>query len=373
MLDTIPLKFWTEKQKVFEPCSGKGGFLIDIIHKFQKHSKLTYKEIVEDCIYFSDINDTNIYINKLLLDPNNEYNLNYNLGDTLKLDIYDKWNLEGFDAVIGNPPYNASGNTGTGNTIWQHFTKEALNKWILKNGYLLYVHPSGWRKPNTKSGKFYGLFKLMTQENQMVYLSIHGLLDGKKTFNCGTRYDWYLIENTKKYKNTNINDENNINLDLDLCDFTWLPNSNIYKIMELLSTTNNCDILYSASAYDPRRKWMSNKEDDTFKYKCIQSTNKTGILYKYSSRNDNGLFNIPKVIFGFTGINDVIIDINGEFGMTQHAMGIRIESVEEGITLKNCLLSDEFQNLLKSCLFSQYIIDWNIFKEFKKDFYNYIN
>jgi hypothetical protein len=26
MLDKIPLKFWRKKRKVFEPCSGKGGF-----------------------------------------------------------------------------------------------------------------------------------------------------------------------------------------------------------------------------------------------------------------------------------------------------------------------------------------------------------
>ena len=63
-----------------------------------------------------------------------------------------------------------------------------------KNGYLLYVHPPGWRKPNTKRGKFYGLYNLMTNENQMLYLSIHDIIDGKKTFNCGTRYDWYIIE-----------------------------------------------------------------------------------------------------------------------------------------------------------------------------------
>ena len=28
----------------------------------------------------------------------------------------------------------------------------------------------------------------------MIYLSIHGIKDGKETFNCGTRYDWYLIQ-----------------------------------------------------------------------------------------------------------------------------------------------------------------------------------
>jgi len=30
MLDKIPLDFWTVPRKVFEPCCGKGGFVIDI-------------------------------------------------------------------------------------------------------------------------------------------------------------------------------------------------------------------------------------------------------------------------------------------------------------------------------------------------------
>ena len=219
MLYKIPIDFWKTTHTVFEPCSGKGGFIVDIIDRFMigleeviPDEKERYRTIVEECLYFSDINSTNIFICKLLIDPYNEYKLNYNEGDTLKLDIKEKWDIDGFDSVIGNPPYNSSGGTGTGNTIWQNFTKVSLNKLLQNNGYLLYVHPPGWRKPNTERGKFYGLYKLMTQENQMLYLSIHGIKDGKKTFNCGTRYDWYIIQHTSKYTTTIVNDEKIITL-----------------------------------------------------------------------------------------------------------------------------------------------------------------
>ena len=76
MLDLLPKSFWTSVKKVFEPCSGKGGFLIDIIDLFMDGLKSTYEDeqeryrvIVEDCLYFSDINDLNIFICKLLIDP----------------------------------------------------------------------------------------------------------------------------------------------------------------------------------------------------------------------------------------------------------------------------------------------------------------
>jgi hypothetical protein len=378
MLDKIPIEFWTSIKKVFEPCAGKGGFIVDIIDRFMNGLEKTIPDeternriIVEECLYFSDINPTNIFICKLLIDPYNEYKLNYNEGNTLELDIKEKWDIDGFDAVIGNPPYNSSGNTGTGNTIWQYFTKVSLNKLLKNKGYLLYVHPPGWRKPNTERGAFYGLYKLMTQENQMIYLSIHGIKDGRKTFDCGTRYDWYIIQHTSKYTTTIVNDEKNNNIIIDMNNFDWLPNYNIDTIQSILAKENEdkCPIIYSASSYDPRKKWMSKIKTNEFKYTCIQSTNKSGIVYKYSSCNNRGHFGIPKVIFGMTGINDVIIDLKGSFGMTQHAMAIKINNEAEANNIKMCLLSDKFKEYLKSCLFSQYIIDWNIFKDFKKDFW----
>jgi hypothetical protein len=137
MLDKMPESFWQSKQKVFEPCCGKGGFLIDIIDRFMNglkdkilDEKKRYKTIVEKCLYWADINATNIFICKMLLDPDNEYKLNYSLGDTLKININDMWNLDGFDAVIGNPPYNKN--------LYKKFTEYCLDN----TDMLLFVIPS---------------------------------------------------------------------------------------------------------------------------------------------------------------------------------------------------------------------------------------
>ena len=111
MLNKIPKKFWKKPRKVFEPCCGKGGFLMDIVDRFMKglekrypDKKKRYQIIVEKCLYWGDINPTNVYICKLLLDPYSEYSLNYYTGDTLTLDIKEVWVLNGFNAIIGNPP-----------------------------------------------------------------------------------------------------------------------------------------------------------------------------------------------------------------------------------------------------------------------------
>lgn len=378
MLDKIPEEFWTDLQKVFEPCAGKGGFIVDIIDRFMNgleknitDEKLRYKTIVEECLYFSEINSTNIFICKLLIDPYNEYNLNYNEGNTLELDIKEKWDIDGFDAVIGNPPYNSSGNTGTGNTIWQDFTKISLNKLLKTDGYLLYVHPPGWRKPNTERGKFYQLYKLMSMDNQMIYLSIHGIKDGQQTFNCGTRYDWYLIQNKSKYTTTIVNDEKRNEIVVDMNHFNWLPNYNIDIIQNILEKGDEekCHIIQSMSAYEPRKKWMSKIKTDEFKYPCIHSTPQKGIRYMYSKYNDKGHFGVSKVIFGESGIYNPIIDIEGKYGMTHGAMSIKISNIEEGNNISKALTSETFKDIIKSCLYSSFRIDWNIFKDMKKDFW----
>jgi len=392
MLDIIPSKFWKGKKfqhkktgkiirkypKIFEPCAGKGGFVIVIIDRLDQgmekyipdHDE-RYRVIVEECLYFADINPTNIYICKLLVDPYDQYDLNYYLGNTLELDICDEWGVEGFDAVIGNPPYNSSGNTGTGNTIWQDFTKISLNKLLKTNGYLLYVHPPGWRKPNTKRGKFYGLYKLMTYENQMIYLSIHGIKDGKQTFNCGTRYDWYLIQNKSKYTTTIVNDEKNNGIVIDMNKFNWLPNYNIDIIQTILAKENEdkCPIIYNRSNYGSDKKYTQKNKTGEFKYPIIHTIPQSGIRYIYSNCNDKSHFGVSKVIFGDNGLNNAIIDMGGEYGMSENSMAIEVSSIEEANKVKQCLLNDKFKMFMKSCIIGNFRIDWRLFTYFKKDFW----
>ena len=382
MLDKIPTEFWSKKHKVFEPCCGKGGFLLDIIDRFMDglkekipDEKERYKTIITECLYWSDINPTNIYICKLLLDPFEEYtkDLKYNEGNTLELDIIDKWGVENFDAVIGNPPYNNSqnniGKKGGGDLLWNKFVIFSLS--ILKsNKYLCFVHPSGWRKPESSNSKYKNLFKLMTHENQMEYLEIHSTKDGLKVFNCGTRYDWYVIKKKYPEKKTIIIDEIGIKQEVNLQEYDWIPNYNIIEVKKLLKTDNekNCEIIYSGSSYESRKKWVSKVQTEEFKYPLIHSTPKNSIRYMFSKVKDKGHFGIPKIIFGDSGIIPVI-DIEGKYGMTQHSMAIPVSSLEEAQSIEKFISSNKFKKIINSCSWSNFQIDWRLFTYFKKDFW----
>ena len=170
MLDKIPVEFWTSIKKVFEPCIGKSGFIVDIIDRFMvglKESipdeKERYKTVVEECLYFSDINPTNIFICKLLIDPYNEYKLKYNEGNTLELDIKEKWDIEGFDAVIGNPPYNQELKSTGAKPLYNKF----IEKYIDECKYLLFVVPSRWFVGGKGLDKFR---KLMMKRKDIVFI-----------------------------------------------------------------------------------------------------------------------------------------------------------------------------------------------------------
>lgn len=385
MLNIMPKDFWEDLHTVFEPCCGKGGFLIDIVAKFMnglkkkiKDEKKRYKTIVEELLYFSDKNPTNIYICKLLLDPNNVYKLNYNDGDTLELDINEKWKVNGFNAIIGNPPYQAQRKKenltkgGGGDLLWNKFVVYSLDN-LVKNGYLLYVHPSGWRKPEglgvTTKSKYKGMYELMTKQNHMLYININDTQEGIKVFKCGTRFDYYLIQKTKSCGETLIVDENNIESLLDLKKIPFLPNKNIEMITNIISDDIEKNIKVLRPGGDSRREYISDIQNDEYKYTMIHSTPLNGVRYKYCNvKKESDHFDIPKIVFGESGINNnIVVDKKGEYGCTCCSYGFVVENNFDKI--KKALLSEKFKTFIDSCMWSNYRIDWRLFTYLKKDFW----
>jgi len=381
MLDKLPIDIWKNKDlKWLDPCCGMGNFPVVVYLRLMEtlpiEDKIERKKhILENMLYMSELNKKNVLICKQIFDINNELKLNIYEGDSLKVDYNKEFKIKHFDIIIGNPPYNASGTKATGNTIWQLFVHDSI-KLLKNNGYICFVHPNGWRKPNTEKGKFYGLFEKMTNENTMLYLEIHDTKDGMKQFNCGTRYDWYILQKKKNenYK-TKILDQNNVLYEINLNKYNWLANCELELIDKLLANENEekCKILYSRSNYGADKKWISKKETDEFKYPVVHSTPKDGHRFVWSNKNDKGFYKIKKVIFGESGIYNPIIDINGKYAMSHGAMAIVIDNIKEGKKLSKFLCSTAFDKIIKACLWSSFRIEWGMFKDLKKNFYKLLD
>ena len=364
MISKLPDNFWevalikskSKDFRILDPCVGKGVFMVVMYDELIKRG-YTRKQILTEILYFADINPVNIFITKMILDPYNEFELNYYIGDSLAMTFDFKFHL-----VLGNPPYNdASGNGGSGHCLWINFVKKSLNDWVSENGYVCMVHPSLWRNINHK------LLKEMTNK-QIIYLEIHDEKDGKKVFKAGTRYDWYVLHNTDCKNNTVIKGDDGKFYKTMLNNWDFIPNREFEKIKTLLGIPK-CEILKSETAYEPRKKWMSHNKTSEFKYPCIYSVNKADEpKFKWSNKNTNGHFGIPKVIFTIGYGTGFISDKEGKYGLTQWCAGI-VSDPNDHANIIKALKSDKFQNIRKSIAFSLVYLNPKILKDFKKDFW----
>jgi len=389
MLDRLPANIWKDPNlKWLDPATGIGSFQIIVYERLIKglaswepNLQKRHDHIIRNMLFMCEINKESVKKVKKIFGQS----VNIIQGDFLKADFEDKT----YDIILGNPPFNegqdTDGKRGSGNIIWIDFVKKSLNL-LEKNGYLLFVHPPGWRKPTTESSKTYGLFEMMAHDRQIIFLEIHDKADGLKTFSVQTRYDWYLIMNRPCSKKTVIKDETGKINNIDLRKWLFLPNSEFQLIRSILAskTDEKIDILYSRTQYGTDMSWINSKETQKYRFPLIHSNpkglhNPKGIgnprLYWTSTKTPPikgelvPMFNKKKVIFGEAGINNVIIDNSGKYGMTQGAIGIGFTSEKEGLQLKSVLESDIFERIINVMSFGNFRIDWRIFLFMKRDFY----
>lgn len=381
MLNALPPKVWKNPNlKWLDPANGIGNFPLVVYQRLLKGLRQVIpdenerkKHIINNMLYMVELNPKNILISKKIFGRN----ANIACGSFLENEWKQKFKMDKFDIIIGNPPYNSPNTLASGNTIWAAFVKQALTC-LKKNGYLVFVHPPSWRKPESKKSKSAGMFKMMAHENHILHLEIYNTSHGMNTFGCGTRYDWYVLHKIKpELALTRVKDEKGLFHELDLREWDFLPNYNFNTIKKLISKTKtHLEVIYS-SQYDPRKEWVNPLKTKEFKYPLVHTTPKDGVRYNWTSTKTPNvkemvpMFGVSKVIFGDSGIYDVIIDIDGQYGMTQHAIGLKVADINEATLLKTALESAKFNDVIDALSFSSFQIDWVIFTYFKKDFYKY--
>lgn len=290
------------------------------------------------------------------------------LGVNVVVGDFLKWspNMK-FDLVIMNPPYQAgTNNKGTGHTLWDKFVLQANNV-ISVTGGIAAIHPSLWRKPGHKV--FYEITK-----NGMPYLEIHDEKDGMKTFGAETRYDWYVTMRLYDGKTT-IVDQNGVKNHVDIKRLPFIPNSEFGFISKLLASKDDSkiEILHSESAYEPRKKWMSDVQTSEFQYPCVYTIGKDcKPSLKWSNTKANGHFGIPKVIWSTGRPISVgfMADKKGEYGLTQWASAI-VDSTKNLDLIAKAMSSDKFRNLCSSMSMSKLEVNTKVISLFKKDFWKY--
>jgi hypothetical protein len=261
---------------------------------------------------------------------------------------------------------------------------------LKSGGFLLFVHPALWRKPPSLRAPT--LFELMTHKNHMLYLEIHNKPDGKRVFGVQTRYDFYVIqkrEPTPDVLTTIILDQRGkTHATFDLSHWHFLPNHSYGVIEPLLRRSDDRPeqiVIFSRGKYGTDKSWvhLDKRRDDDIPLIHSTPIGRPRILWSDTGVNCEGvedcapMVGVPKVIFGESGINKVIIDLEGQYGMTQCAIGLRIPGVNpdeqkaEAKLMAAALESDIFHDILDAMSFSNFRIDWRMFLYLGPYFYKH--
>jgi len=298
-------------------------------------------------------------------------NIQYrNLTNDSELAIFIN-SMKKFDVIVGNPPYQAPTKDGdkkggSPNTIWDTFVKMSLS--LLKDdGYLCYIHPSRWRKPEDELWNVLG-------KKQIVWMKIYDNAAATELFGVGTTADCYVLKNSPYVSPTTIIDCEGKSCNIDFRDWPWLPSAQYELLNSVLAKTGEekCNIIRDRTTYGGDKKWMSKEKTVEFKYPCvnsIKSDSRGGITYFYSNYNDGGHFGISKVIMSDNGHIRPLPDMAGEYGMTDHAFAIQVSSQEECDNLCKALKSDKFSKLVWATKWGNFQTDFRMFRHFRKDFW----
>ena len=356
MLDKIPAEFWTVRRRVLEPCAGKGGFLVDIVARFMhglRHEIPDESErrrvIVEECLFWADINATNVFVCRLLLDPHSQYKLNGYKGDTMELDVMSEWTVDGFDAVIGNPPFENNTNDkrmALNHNLWSVFLQWAYAH-ISEEGFLLFITPTSWMSPTSKT-------KDIFYNNHVLYLNLN---ECKKHFKVGSTFSYYLIQKTTRVGTTVVDCEYKKKQYSSICDLRdreYLPNFTTNVTLGIIDKfmTNEVEKVSFRTSCELHNTTHKNKlqdvSSDTFVYP-VRHTIKRNTRY---SSTPHSMQYKNKILMNLSGNLTPIYD-EGVVGFTQAQLYLLTSSSQYVHILKSKL----YMFVFKICKWSGFNIE----------------
>jgi hypothetical protein len=367
--------------KWFDPAVGIGNFPIIVYQRLIKglvtqipNEEERRKHILENMIYSSELTPKNVFIYKKIF-CGNKYKLNIYEGDTLKMDVKKEFKLPvdfaGFDVIMGNPPYQLKVGDRKTQPLWHLFVMYSLKN-CKNGGYLVYVHPSGWRSPE---GVFKIVFDLIMSKN-LKYLCMNDFKKGQEVFKVGTNFDYYVLENNLSASNiTTITDINTKTYEKNINSWKFIPSGefDLYEKILAKEDEERVNVLYDRTLYGTDKSNMSIDETDVYKYPCVYTiTQRDGVKYYYSSikhsKTEKKDMFVPKVIWS-NGLGTYpVIDLKGEYGLTQFSYAI-IDDINNLKNIETALNNPKFIELMDYVKFQNNKYNYKVISLFKKDFW----
>ena len=373
MLDKLPENIWKdENKKWLDPAAGIGNYPIIVYYKLmEKLDSVPINKrsnhIIEKMLYMVELNSINVAVCKKIfkmIDPNSKPNISCS-SFLEKKDINDPapvwkndFKLDKFDIIMGNPPYNKGGTGKGGGVFWKEFVFQSFSNALNDNGYLLFIHPPGWRKPKGEKASGGDVWELFRNYN-LIFLKI----SDKKIPNF-PKVDYYVVQKTKEQKDTFIINEfeNQPTLTgkINLYKLDFIPhfiNPDVLFILnKILNKSSDKFSIIRDQTFKPNEKdkqtksgiphasyYDVNKKDYLPIYKTYETVpdyiNKPKIVMTYSNGKQKGLL-YPKYY------SDV-------FGTTANTMYQLIENGDKQKNFVKLFNSDIIKFLLKITQYSE--------------------
>lgn len=256
-----------------------------------------------------------------------------------------------FDFCAANPPYH--GTKGVGHTVYENHTLRYSE--IATSSVV--VHPPGWRRPRPGTSKMRSLKELMWSRCSLLSIS-----PPDSEFDAGTRHDYFKLEESP-CEELRIEDERGETWVIMKPKWNFIPNHSFGLIRKLLGS--GASVIKTSDYHSTTKSHVSKEKKSLYKFPVAHSITSSGKKFLWSSRDDLGHFGVSKVILSDAApVGNVIIDLGGKYGMSEHCIGIPVSGQKEANQVKKALLSPAFEEVISATSWSNFQIDWRIFEGF---------
>lgn len=378
MFEHLPVKVWKNPNlKWLDAGSGIGNFSMILFYKLDKGLKSWEKNnakrrdhILKNMLYMIELSSSNVKTAKQIFGNNTNISENDFLHESnIWKDDFN--NIEQFDIIFGNPPYNKNGMRGKGRSnpglsvIWNKFVEKSLTL-MKSNGYCLFFTPNSWTELKSSLSD-----KIL--DNQILVFKNFDVVNAYKIFEkkAGSLpLCYYLIENKEPYMKTllhdNVFDEF---VSFDLYKHMFIPNRNIKLVKKVLEKSKeNMEDLYHFTP--PKVKKDGTSFFDSYSqqhpYPLINYVHKK-IYVTYSkdySRLQNGR---PKLLLPNYSMGYPILDKDGIMdvgGRSSYAIYLNDDNIEHLRKIQAFFLTDLALTLINSLKTAQKFLSTRTFSLF---------
>ena len=320
---------FTEKHlKWFDPAAGIGNFPVIIYQRLMlgldndfPDNETRRRHILQNMIYSSELSPQNITTYKYIF-CSEHYKLNLYQGDSLVMDVKDAFRLSedfnGFDIVIGNPPYNEDGTKHLGNkNIYVYFSKKAFELWLKKSGFLAYIHPPTYRIPNHKiQHTKTNLNEIYTGKN-ILCIKMYSIPETLKLMYVMINVDFIILQNDDWCNGiTHIIDIDKNEYKISVKPNDFIPNYglDIMEKIRIKSQLGTNELILDSQLHAQKTRGTT--------YKNVHGITRKGIKICMSDEPYKHLEKRKLIINGIGSYNYVFYDEAGEYGITQSPMTI---------------------------------------------------